>query len=132
MNKLLVVISLIVITVGAVVLIQKNSGLIEDLGHVIGDAVNSPQPEWSSLASSIHESSPGGNYTVWVDCAIRNFGGNGDVTVIAILTVGNNSWEQQQELWMSGDTEHLFRFQFSEVTFIGSLLAQSRYLCRAN
>ena len=130
MNKLLVVISLIVIAAGAVVLIAKNSGLIEDLGYKIGDVVTPPQPEVS--ASLIHEGSPGGNYTVWVDCTIRNFGGNGDITVIATLTVGNNSWEQQQELWMSGDTEHLFRFQFSEITFIGRLLTQSRYLCRAN
>jgi hypothetical protein len=85
-----------------------------------------PLPE--VVGQTARDGSPGFNYTVWVDCTIRNNGASGNIEVQASLT-GGGSWTKRETVYVEEDGEKMVTLAFPEVTLLGGGLGGFEYVC---
>ena len=71
------------------------------------------------------------DYTVWVDCTVKNKGAGGNVLVVAALR-SDSFWSRQESVFMARDTERKFTFAFPEAEPLDAGLGGYRYSCGAD
>ena len=82
------------------------------------------------VRSRIRDGTPNFDYTIWVDCTIRNNGDDGHVMVIGELENGGVR-RKQRSIFIESETETRVTFSFPEAEFRGTGLSAFRYECRA-
>ena len=82
------------------------------------------------LRSRIRDGTPNFDYTIWLDCTIRNNGDDGQVVVIGELENGGVR-RKQQSIFMESETEMRVTISFPEVIFRGAGLSAYSYQCIA-
>ena len=90
------------------------------------NVVNPPKPE--IVGQTAREGSPGFDYTIYVQCTVRNNGGDGQIEVAATLNAGG-SWKKRQTVSVNSDQERMVTLTFSEPEFLSGLSYQ--YQCSA-
>ena len=83
--------------------------------------VKRPFPE--VVEATAYDGAPGFDYTVWVECTIRNSGADGSVEVLAELwnvRTGRGLWQKRQAVFMVGDSEKRVTSAFPQPTFLGA------------
>ncbi len=68
------------------------------------------------------------DYTVWVDCTVRNSGAEGDVELTATLD-GGGSWKKRKTLYVGSEQETAHQFEFREPEFLAA--DRYEYQCEA-
>lgn len=92
------------------------------------NVTNPPKPE--IVGQTARSGSPGFDYTIWVDCTIRNNGGNGQFEVAARLNAGG-SWTKRQTVSVSSGQERMVTLTFPEPEFLSAGLGSAQYQCSA-
>ncbi len=111
---------------------QRTVGLITLLLVLLVAAAcdSSPSPE-----IVVSTSRDGGirsfDYTVWVDCTVRNNGEEGTVTVIGELISGDEFWKKRESFFLSKGEERLVTLAFPEATLLDEGLGSYEYQCSA-
>ena len=85
-----------------------------------------PLPEL--VGQTTRDGSPGFDYTIWVDCTIRNNGASGNIEVTATLR-GGGSWIKRETVYIAGDDEKLVTLAFPEVKLLSAGLGGYEYVC---
>ncbi len=85
-----------------------------------------PKPEIVGVTA--RDGAPGLDYTVWVDCTVRNNGASGDITVVAELS-GGGSWEKRETVSVGKNAERKVTLAFPEATFLNTGLNGYQYNC---
>ena len=72
-----------------------------------GCALGRPIPEVVSI--EVRDGATGaGDYTVWVDCVVRNRGpGSGEVRIVAVVKSNGDFLTKEEAVYLSGRTEEL-------------------------
>ena len=80
-------------------------------------ACSSSPPEFEIVGRSASDSEPFGDYTVRVECDLRNGGGSGRVTVTASVDAQNGAWTKRQASVIDEGESRAFTFVFTEVEY---------------
>jgi hypothetical protein len=91
--------------------------LIAFFGLLLITACSSSPPEFEIVGRSASDSSELGDYTVRVECDIRNGGGNGRVTVTAFVDAQNGAWTKRQTSVIGEGESRAFTFVFTEIEY---------------
>ncbi len=90
--------------------------LIAFAGLLLIAACSSSPPEFEIVGRSASDSSDRlGDYTVRVECDIRNAGGSGRVTVVASVDAQNGAWTKRRSTVFDEGESQTFTFDFPEV-----------------
>lgn len=92
------------------------------------NVVNPPKPE--IVGQTARDGSPDFDYTIYVQCTVRNNGGDGQIEVVATLS-GGGSWTKRQSVHVSSDQERMVTLTFPEPEFLSAGLGGYRYGCSA-
>ena len=92
------------------------------------NVVNPPKPE--IVGQTARDGSPGFDYTIWVQCTVRNNGGDGRFEVAAAMTAGG-SWKKRETVSVNSDQERKVTFTFPEPEFLSAGLGGAQYQCSA-
>ncbi len=96
--------------------------------ETVAEVLNQPAPE--IVGATSRSGSPGLDYTVWIDCTVRNNGDTGEITLVAELRNGE-FWRKREVISLSADTERLVTFAFPEATVLRAGLSGYKYSCTA-
>ena len=88
--------------------------------------VNRPKPEF--VGSSAREANEGSEYTIWVECKVRNNGDGGEIDIVAQLRNGG-AWERRQTVSLAEGAEETLVFEFKEATVLESGVGGYSYTC---
>ena len=80
-------------------------------------ACSSSPPEFEIVGRSASDSELFGDYSIRVECDIRNGGGSGRVTVIASVDAQNGAWTKRQTSVIDEGESRAFSFVFPEVEY---------------
>jgi hypothetical protein len=87
-----------------------------------------PRPEIVGVSASENLSNL--DYTVYVDCTVRNNGGDGDIEVSATLRNGG-FWTKRESVFVAKNSERKVTLGFPEVEFLEAGLSGYQYNCSA-
>ena len=73
-----------------------------------------PKPE--VVGATSRTGAPGFDYTIYVDCTVRNRGSGGQVTVLAELNA-DGFWKKEQTVFIAEDATQKVTFTFPEPAF---------------
>jgi len=73
---------------------------------------------------------PNFDYTVYVDCTVRNNGRAGNIEVIADLT-GGGQWRKRSTVYVDKNQERLVTITFQEAELFGGGFEGFKYQCSA-
>ena len=85
-----------------------------------------PLPEVVGLTA--RDGSPDFDYTIYVDCTVRNAGGSGQVEVVAELRNGGY-WKKRETLRLVSHKEEQVTLTFPEPEFLAAGLDGYQYNC---
>ncbi len=91
--------------------------LIALAGLLVITACSTSPPEFEIVRRSASDSELFGDYTVEVECDIRNGGGSGRVTVTASVDAQNGAWTKRQTSVIDEGESRAFTFVFPEVEY---------------
>ena len=94
----------------------------------VGCSPLGPKPE--IVGANARSAAPNFDYTVYVDCTVRNNGLDGDIEVTAELT-GDGFWKKREVVRVAKDRERIVAFAFPEATLFGAGLSGLQYECSA-
>jgi len=89
------------------------------------------QPLPEIVGTAARDGMPGLDYTVWVDCTVRNNGAGGSIEVSATLKNGGY-WNKRQVVHVPENMEDKVTFTFSEASLLGTGLSGFQYNCEAH
>jgi len=87
-----------------------------------------PEPE--IIGVTAHDAAPDFDYTVWVDCTVRNNGDDGSIEVSASLT-GGGRWIKRDTVFVAENSERKVTLEFPEVELLGAGPSGYEYNCSA-
>lgn len=87
-----------------------------------------PSPE--IVGVSAREGIPNFDYTVYVDCTVRNNGREGNIEVVADLA-GGGQWRKRQTVFVDKSSERRVTLAFAEAELFGAGLEGYKYNCSA-
>ena len=91
--------------------------LIAFSGLLLVTACSSSPPEFEIVGRSASDDESLDDYTVRVECDIRNGGGSGRVTVKASVDAQNGAWTKRQTSVIDEGESRAFTFVFPEVEY---------------
>ncbi len=86
-------------------------------GLLLITACSSSPPEFEIVGRSASDNESLGDYTVRVECDLRNGGGSGRVTVVAFVDAQNGAWTKRQTSVIDEGESRAFTFVFTEVEY---------------
>ena len=96
----------------------------------VAKLANQPAPEIVGEAS--RDGTTGFlDYTVWIDCTVRNNGADGDITVEGELRSTDGFWNKRATVFVAAGAEAKAVLEFSEATLLNSGLDGYQYGCSA-
>ena len=100
-------------------LLEENMrrSLIAFGGLLLITACSPSPPEFEIVGRSASDNESLGDYTVRVECDIRNGGGSGRVTVVASVDAANGAWTKRQSSVIDEGESREFTFVFPEVEY---------------
>lgn len=96
------------------------------LSALIGCSALGPSPEITGTTA--REGIPNFDYTVFVECTVRNNGREGDVTVVAQLQ-GGGFWKKRATVHLLSKSEQKVTIAFPEADLLAAGLSGLQYGC---
>jgi len=94
---------------------------------IIGCGLGGPRPE--IVGQTATDGAPGFDYTVYVDCTVRNNGAKGNITISAELRNGS-FWKKRDTVYLEKNMERKVTFTFAEAEFLEMGLSGYRFGCQ--
>ena len=87
------------------------------------------RPSLNVVGLTARDGFSGLDYTMWVECTMRNTGASSEVTVSVELIAPDGFWEKSRQVSIPSDKTRLVTFEFPEVSALGSGLQGFDYEC---
>ncbi len=89
-----------------------------------------PTPAPEIVGATARDGFPGFDYTIWVDCTVRNNGAAGNIEVVAELRAGG-FWIKRDTVYVEKGQERKVTLAYPEPESLFSVLGGATFNCKA-